>query len=65
MFETDPLQSVIAAYAASEHENLPYYDRWLQAIRGFMVEQGVLTDAEIDACMAAIKARRAGDSQPC
>jgi hypothetical protein len=64
-FDADAVHRVVEAYASTEHENLPYYDRWLKAIRGFMVEQGVLTDAEIDACVAAIKARDDAAGQPC
>jgi hypothetical protein len=53
----DALRRVIECYTATEYDDLSYYDRWLKAIRIILVEQQVLTDAEIDERVAAIKAR--------
>jgi hypothetical protein len=55
----DALRRVIEGLAATEYESLGYYDRWLKAIRTIVVEQQVLSDAEIEARIAAIRARRA------
>jgi hypothetical protein len=54
----DALRRVIEGFTATEYESLGYYDRWLKAIRIILVEQQVLSDAEIDARIAAIRARR-------
>ncbi|UCE32055.1 MAG: nitrile hydratase subunit beta [Burkholderiales bacterium] len=55
-FRVDALRRAIESYSQLEYENLPYYDRWIKAIRGLLVEQGILTDAQIDARVAAIAA---------
>ena len=39
-----------------DYRNLAYYEKWLYAMRRMLVEQGVLSDAEIDAKVAEIKA---------
>lgn len=58
-FKVDALRRAIENYASSEYESLPYYDRWLKAIRQLLVEQHVLTDAQIDARIELLRARRA------
>jgi nitrile hydratase len=58
-FKVDALRRAIENYTASEYETLPYYDRWMKAIRQLLVEQGVLTDAQIDARIALLRERRA------
>jgi hypothetical protein len=65
VFDADAAHRMVEAYAASEHQNLPYYDRWLKAMRAVMVEQGVLTEAEIEAGVAAIRARGTAGGPPC
>jgi hypothetical protein len=57
IFKVDAMRRVVEGYTVTEYENLSYYDRWLNAIRRLVVEQEVLTDAEIDARVAEIKAR--------
>jgi hypothetical protein len=57
-FKVDALRRAIETYTRFEYENLPYYDRWMKAIRVLLVEQGVLTDAQIDARIAALEAAR-------
>jgi hypothetical protein len=58
-FKVDALRRAIECYAATEYQNLSYYDRWLGAIRTLLVEQQVLTDTEIDARIAALRAQAA------
>jgi hypothetical protein len=36
---------------------MSYYERWTASIARIMVEHGVVTEAELDARMAAIQAR--------
>jgi len=57
-FKVDALRRAIEGYTRSEYEDLPYYDRWIKAIRGLLIEQGVLTDEQIEARVAAIRARQ-------
>ena len=58
-FKVDALRRAIETYTRVEYETLPYYDRWMKAIRVLLVEQGVLTDAQIDARLERLRAARA------
>jgi hypothetical protein len=58
-FKVDALRRAIETYTREEYETLPYYDRWMKAIRVLLVEQGVLTDAQIDARLERLRAARA------
>ena len=41
-----------------EHYNAAgYYEKWAYALRGLLIEKGVVTEAEIDAKLAEVKAR--------
>jgi hypothetical protein len=53
-FKTDALRRAIEEFSRPDYEDLPYYDRWLQAISRLLVEQNVLAQDEIDARVAAI-----------
>ncbi|MFM1987338.1 MAG: hypothetical protein RJA99_295 [Pseudomonadota bacterium] len=55
-FKVDALRRAIENYTATEYETLSYYDRWMKAIRQLLVEQGVLTDAQIDARVERLRA---------
>jgi hypothetical protein len=59
IFGMDAMRRAIEAYAREEYETLPYYDRWMKAVRVLLVEQGVLTDAQIDARIERLRAARA------
>lgn len=60
----DPLLTSDASRRAQEeldqavYDSLAYYDRWLTAFRRNLVERGYLTEAEIAARIAALRARR-------
>ncbi|MGE0735506.1 MAG: hypothetical protein AB7G15_02350 [Alphaproteobacteria bacterium] len=54
-FKVDALRRAIEEFNAKDYDTLPYYDKWMRAVRVLMVEQGVLTDAEIDARVAEIE----------
>lgn len=58
-FKVDALRRAIENYSRLDYENLPYYDRWVKAIRQLLVEQEVLTDAQIDARLQSIREHRA------
>lgn len=57
VFKVDALRRAIEGYSALEYDNLHYYDRWMKAIRGLLVEQAVLSDAQIDERIAALRAK--------
>jgi hypothetical protein len=59
VFKSDELRRVLEGYSPTEYESLSYYDRWIKAVRILLVEQQVLSEAEIDQRIAAINARRA------
>lgn len=44
--------------SAADYDGLPYYDRWLVSFRRNLTELGYLSDDEIDARVAEIRARR-------
>lgn len=46
-FRVDALRRTIEDYAKQEYDNTAYYDRWMRAIRNLLLEQEILTQAEI------------------
>lgn len=58
-FKVDALRRAIEEFSRQDYEHLPYYDRWMQAISRLLVEQGVLTEQEIAARIAALEAEDA------
>lgn len=63
VFRSDALRRAIEAYDEADYVHLAYYEKWVRALRILLVEQGVLTDEQIDARIAAIR-ERAGGVQP-
>lgn len=55
VFRADALRRAIEAYNEPDYIHLAYYEKWLRALRILLVEQGVLTDDQIDARIAALK----------
>ncbi|MFM8548631.1 MAG: ScnB-like protein [Betaproteobacteria bacterium] len=58
-FKVDALRRAIENYSRLEYEGLPYYDRWVKAVRQLLIEQAVLTEEQIEARMQRIRAGRA------
>lgn len=56
LYKVDALRRTIEDMPPKDYRNLAYYEKWLYAMRRMLVEQGVLSDAEIDAKVAEIKA---------
>ena len=54
-FKVDALRRVIEGYAEQEYDALPYYDKWIRAIRNLMVEQDVVGKAELEARIKAVR----------
>ncbi len=55
----DELRRGIEAIAPADYDRMGYYARWIASIRANLVEKGVLSEAEIDARVAALRARPA------
>ncbi len=60
LYKVDSLRRTIESMTQNEYRSLAYYEKWIVGIRRMLVEQGVLTDAEIDAKIAAIAAGLGG-----
>lgn len=54
---TDENRRTIESMSPGDYETSDYYQRWLHALRGLLVEKGVLTEAEIAERLAAVRAR--------
>ena len=54
-FKVDALRRVIEGYAEQEYDALPYYDKWIRAIRNLMIEQEVVEKAELEARIKAVR----------
>jgi hypothetical protein len=52
-----PMRRQIECLTPEDYTRLSYYERWAAALKGALVELGLLTEAEIAAKMAEIKAR--------
>ena len=56
-FSIDALRRTIESSNAQDYESLGYYERWIGAVKELLVEQGVLTEAEIERQVDAVRAR--------
>ena len=54
----DAMRRAIESHTQEQYFGMSYYERWLSAMRMLLVEQGVLTEQEIEQKLAALKARR-------
>ncbi len=55
---TDQLRRAIESLAQDQYESLSYYEKWTAAMETLLVEQGVMTSAEIDKKMAELDKER-------
>ncbi len=55
----DELRRGIESLAPADYDRMSYYARWIASISAILVEKGVLSEAEIDARVAALRARPA------
>ncbi len=58
----DELRRGIEELPTTLYDSLTYYERWIASLTNIVVEKGVLTRAEIEQRMAAIKAARAKEA---
>jgi hypothetical protein len=59
---TDENRRTIESLSPETYLDSRYYEKWCLAMRSLLVEKGVLTDAEIEAKLAEVKARFAAGS---
>jgi hypothetical protein len=57
---TDENRRTIESMAPGHYEASSYYQRWLHALRGLLIEKGVLTEAEIAQRLDEVRRRHAG-----
>ena len=53
-FTVDGMRRVIEDYGQQAYDRTTYYEKWVRALRNLMVEQDVLSAAEIDAKVKAV-----------
>lgn len=56
-FKIDAMRRVIEDYGQQQYDATTYYEKWVRAIRNLVVEQGIVTAAEVDARIADVKRR--------
>ena len=56
VFKVDGMRRVIEDYGQQAYDSTTYYEKWVRALRNLMVEQDVLSAAEIEAKIASVTA---------
>lgn len=56
VFAIDALRRVIEDYGEQEYDRTTYYEKWIRAIRNLIVEQEIVTRAEVETRMAEVRA---------
>jgi nitrile hydratase subunit beta len=56
-FSVDGLRRVIEDYGEQAYDRTTYYEKWIRALRNLVVEQELMTRAEVEARMAEVRAR--------
>jgi hypothetical protein len=57
VFKIDAMRRVIEDYGQQEYDRTTYYQKWIRAVRNLLIEQEVLTAAEIDQRMREVASR--------
>ena len=60
---TDENRRYVEALGHDAYDRLTYYQRWTAALSRQMVDKGILSQGEIDAKVAEIRARLAADDE--
>jgi hypothetical protein len=58
-FTVDGLRRVIEDYGEQVYDRTTYYEKWIRALRNLVVEQELLTRAEVEARMLQVRDRHA------
>jgi hypothetical protein len=53
-FKIDAMRRAIEDYGQQEYDATTYYEKWIRAIRNLVVEQEILTRAEIEAKVQSV-----------
>jgi hypothetical protein len=66
LWKVDAMRRTIEDYGQQTYDGTEYYEKWVRAMRNLLVEQEVLTKAEVDAKMAEVaeRHRKAGRKVP-
>jgi hypothetical protein len=54
-FKIDALRRTIEDFGQQAYDTADYYEKWIRAIRNLLVEQEIVTRAEIEAKMAEVR----------
>jgi hypothetical protein len=57
LLTVDQIRRAIESLPPDAYDRMGYYERWIAALTQIMTERGVLTRDEIDARVAAVRAR--------
>ncbi|MGD9804600.1 MAG: hypothetical protein AB7E81_09360 [Hyphomicrobiaceae bacterium] len=57
VFRIDAMRRVIEDYGQQEYDRTTYYEKWIRAIRNLIVEQEIVTPAEVEQRMREVAAR--------
>ena len=60
LLRVDELRRAIESLGAEAYDAMSYYERWVSAIANLLLEKGVVGRAELEAKIAALKARGEG-----
>jgi hypothetical protein len=63
VFKIDAVRRVVEGYAAQDYDDVAYYDKWMRAVRDLVIEQELITPAELDEKMAAIRRQLKAESR--
>lgn len=63
VFKVDGMRRVIEDYGQQAYDSTTYYEKWVRALRNLMVEQEVLTAAEIEAKISEVTAAFRGEGR--
>ena len=59
-FRVDALRRAIEQNTPEDYAQLGYYQKWIRAVRALLLEQEILTEAEVTQKLAEVRARKAG-----
>ncbi len=57
LWTVDAMRRMIEDYGQQTYDSTEYYEKWARALRNLLVEQEVVTRAEVDAKMSEVAAR--------
>ena len=55
-FKIDAMRRVIEDYGQQEYDATTYYQKWIRAVHNLLVEQEIITEAELDEKFAQVAA---------